>query len=197
MDALLWCFILLLVGISLIFLEIFIPSGGLLSLLAAGSFIATLVVGFSDSLYLGTIMLLVITILVPVTVGVAVKWWPRTPLGKLILIKRPDDEEDVLPDTEPYRGRKQLIGKRGVAKTPLLPSGDVKLEGRVYDAVSDGMAIEAGQPIKVVAVRTQRLVVRPLNAKELAEEQEAEPAEDILSTPIDALGIDPFDETSS
>lgn len=61
MDATLWCFILLLIGMALIFLEIFIPSGGLLSLMAAGAFIATLVVGFSDSLVLGTVMLLVTT----------------------------------------------------------------------------------------------------------------------------------------
>jgi membrane-bound ClpP family serine protease len=194
MDATLWCFILLLMGMALIFLEIFIPSGGLLSLMAAGAFIATLVVGFSESLVLGTIMLLVTTILVPLTVGIALKWWPHTPLGKLILIKRPDNEDDVLPDTEPYRRRKELVGKRGVAKSPLLPSGDVKVAGKIYDAVSDGMAIEAGQQIKVVAVRTQRLVVRPLNAKELAESEGAETSDDILSTPIDALGIDPFEE---
>jgi membrane-bound ClpP family serine protease len=196
MDAMLWCFILLLIGMALIFLEIFIPSGGLLSLLAAGSFAATLVVGFRDSLYLGTIMLGIITVLVPVAVGLALKWWPHTPLGKLILIKRPDSENDVLPNTEPYRRRKELVGKRGVAKTKLLPSGDVNIEGQIYDAISDGMAIEAGQAIKVVAVRTQRLVVRPLNAQELAE-QESESSDDILSTPIDSLGIDPFEEPPS
>ena len=194
MDATLWCFILLLIGMALIFLEIFIPSGGLLSLMAAGAFIATLVVGFSDSLVLGTVMLLVTTILVPLTIGIALKWWPHTPLGKLILIKRPDNEDDVLPDTEPYRKRKQLVGKRGVAKSPLLPSGDVNVEGKVYDAVSDGMAIESGQQIKVVAVRTQRLVVRPLSPKELAESEDIESSDDILSTPIDAIGIDPFED---
>jgi membrane-bound serine protease (ClpP class) len=196
MDAMLWCFILMLIGMALIFLEIFIPSGGLLSLMAAGSFVAALVVGFRDSMFLGTIMLGIITVLVPVTIGLALKWWPHTPLGKLILIKRPDSENDVLPDTEPYRHRKELVGRFGVAKTKLLPSGDVKVDGRIYDAVSDGMAIEAGQRIKVVAVRTQRLIVRPLNATELAE-QESDSPDDILSTPIDSLGMDPFEEPPS
>ena len=35
-------------------------------------------------------------------IGAAVKWWPHTPMGKLILIKRPESEDEVLPDTEEY-----------------------------------------------------------------------------------------------
>ncbi len=195
MDALFWCLLLLVIGLAFIFLEIFIPSGGLLSLMAAGAFIASLVVGFSEGLWLGTIMLAVNTIVVPLSIGAALKLWPLTPIGKRILIKRPASEDDVLPNTDEYRRRKEMVGKRGVAKTRLLPSGDVKIDGRVYDAMSEGMAIEAGQAVKVVAVRTQRLVVRPLSAKERKElEQFESPSDDILSTPIDALGIDPFDD---
>jgi hypothetical protein len=53
----------------------------------------------------------------------------------------------------------------------MLPSGLVLIDGKSYEAVTDGMAIEAGQPIIVVNVSTQRLVVRPDNtiAAELAE----------------------------
>jgi hypothetical protein len=43
----------------------------------------------------------------------------------------------------------------------MLPSGLVLIDGKSYDAVSDGMAIEPGQAIIVVSVSTQRLVVRP------------------------------------
>jgi hypothetical protein len=43
----------------------------------------------------------------------------------------------------------------------MLPSGSVIIDGKTYDAVSEGVAIEAGQPIMVVSVSTQRLVVRP------------------------------------
>ncbi len=84
-----------------------------------------------------------------------------------------------------------MIGKQGVAKTDLLPSGDVRIEGRVYDAVSRGMAIDRGQAVIVVEVDTQRLIVRPLSEKEVAAQ---ESVNDVLSTPIDSLGIEPFED---
>ena len=74
----------------------------------------------------------------------------------------------MLPDTEEYHRRDRLVGKRGVAKSELLPSGDVVIEGRVYDAVSNGVVISAGQAVRVIDVNTQRLVVRPLSEAEIA-----------------------------
>ena len=85
-----------------------------------------------------------------------------------------------------------MIGKDGVAKSDLLPSGDVRIEGRVYDAVSSGMAIDKGQAVHVVDVNTQRLIVRPLTDAEIAQQQES--VDDVLSTPIDSLGIEPFED---
>jgi len=188
MEPFIWPVLLLILGVALIFAEIFVPSGGLLSVLAACSIVASVVVAFTRGFATGTIMLLVATVLVPVAIGAAVKWWPHTPLGKLILIKRPESEDEVLPDTEQYH-RDQLIGKDGVAKTDLLPSGDVRIEGRTYDALSNGMAINKGQAVRVVDVHTQRLVVRPL-----ADSEAPDTSDDVLSTPIDSLGIDPFED---
>ncbi len=191
METYFWPLVLLLVGVLLIFLEIFVPSGGILSVLAATAIVASVVVAYSAGMMPGTLMLLGATVLVPIIIATAVKWWPHTPVGRLILIKRPENEDEVLPDTEEYHLRDRMIGKVGVAKTNLLPSGDVLIDGRVYDAVSLGMVIDKGQPIKVVDVNTQRLMVRLLNSAEVAE---AETAEDVLSTPLDSLGIDPFDD---
>ena len=97
----------------------------------------------------------------------------------------------MLPDTDEYHLRDGMVGKRGVAKTDLLPSGDVRIEGRIYDAVSRGMAIDKGQAVIVVEVDTQRLIVRPLSDVEVAEQ---ESTDDVLSTPIDSLGIEPFED---
>jgi membrane-bound serine protease (ClpP class) len=160
---------------------------------AAVAFVASVVIAFSQSMWMGIIMLLVEITIIPALVVAAVKFWPHTPLGRLILAKRPTSEDEVLPDTEEYHRRDTMVGKTGVAKTLLLPSGDVRIEGRVYDAMSEGMAIEPGTPIKVVAVRTQRLVVRPLSDKEIAQ-LAGEGSEDILTTPIDSLGIDSLDD---
>ena len=111
-------------------------------------------------------------------------------MGKVILIKRPESADDVLPDTNEYHLDK-MVGKSGVAKSDLLPSGDVRIEGRTYDAVSNGMAINKGQAVRVVAVNTQRLVVRPLTDSEV---EERDRADDVLSPPLDSLGIDPLED---
>jgi hypothetical protein len=51
------------------------------------------------------------------------------------------------------------------------------------------MPIEPGELVRVIEVRGSRVVVRPV------EEGETPPiSDDVLSRPIDTLGIDPFDD---
>ena len=192
MESLVWPVMLLLVGLGLVCLEMFVPSAGLLGVLAAVAVVSSIVLAFTHSVVAGTLFLLVATIAVPFVIAVAIKSWPHTPIGKMILIKRPEHEDEVLPDTEEYHRRDRLVGKCGVAKTELLPSGDVVIEGHLYDAVSNGVVIGAGQRVRVIDVNTQRLVVRPLSEAEIAGGARTSP--DILSTPIDSLGIEPFDD---
>ncbi|HUG68320.1 MAG TPA: NfeD family protein [Pirellulaceae bacterium] len=195
MDPLAWSICLLIAAIALIVLELFIPSGGLLSFLAAVAVVASVVVAFSAGPRTGFLMLIVVGVVVPAILASAVRWWPHTPIGQLILIALPDDPDDVLPDTEEYRGLRQLIGKVGKSKSKMLPSGAIVIEGRTYDAVSEGMAIDAGVTVKVMAVRTNRIVVRPTDqAVTSTIAPSTDEAADVLSQPIDSLGIDGFDE---
>jgi membrane-bound ClpP family serine protease len=190
MESLIWPLVLLAIGIAVIFLEIFVPSGGVLSVLAVCAVVAAIVVAFNESFMAGTMMLLIATVLVPVAIAAAVRWWPHTPIGRLILAKRPESEDEVLPDTDEYH-RDRLVGEDGVAASELLPSGDVRIEGELYDAVSSGMPIGKGERVRVVDVNTQRIVVRPLTHEEKAQQQSSD---DVLSTPLDSLGIDAFED---
>jgi membrane-bound ClpP family serine protease len=160
MDATTWAFLLLALGIAFLVLEFFVPSGGALGVLCAVSLLGAIVVGFLAGRWTGLGILTVEAVLVPAALAAAVRWWPETPIGRLIMIRRPEADE-VLPETENYRGLGRLVGRRGSAKGTMLPSGHVVIEGRVYDAVSAGGAIEANQDILVIGVSTQRLVVRP------------------------------------
>jgi membrane-bound serine protease (ClpP class) len=161
MDATAWALLLLAVGLVFLVLEFFIPSGGALAVLCALSLLSAIIVGFMAGPITGASILLTEAIVVPAAVAAAVKWWPETPIGRLILIPRPKSPDEVLPDTENYRGLAGLVGKRGSAKGMMVPSGVVVIDGKAYDAVSEGVAIEAGQSVLVVSVSTQRLVVRP------------------------------------
>ena len=195
MDPMLWSIFLLIAALALIVFELFVPSGGVLSFLAAAAAVASIVVAFTAGPRQGMMMLVVTTVLVPIVLGSAIRWWPHTPIGRLILINRPENPDDVLPDTDEYRGLKPLIGKLGTAKTKMLPSGSVTIDGRTHDAVTEGMPIEPGQPIRVVDVRTNRIVVRP-SSEHPPQTQPATPvaSDDPLSQPIDALGLEGLDE---
>jgi membrane-bound serine protease (ClpP class) len=158
-DALFWSILLLLAGVGLIALELFLPSGGVLGILATLAIVGSLTVAFSGGWATGLSMLVATMVILPVVMAVAIHYWPRTPIGRLIVLETPSGDDEVLPDEPAYRQLKDLVGKRGVAKTKMLPSGAILIEGRVYDALSEGMAIDPGQAVRVTAVRTNRVVV--------------------------------------
>lgn len=64
-------------------------------------------------------------------------------------------------------GYNQLVGKEGVTVTPFHPVGTVKIEGRNYSAVTDGLFLAGNVPVKVVFVDGTRIVVD--QADQLAE----------------------------
>jgi membrane-bound serine protease (ClpP class) len=52
------------------------------------------------------------------------------------------------------------MGKQGRAWSPLRPAGIADIEGHRVDVVSEGELIEAGQPIEVIRVDGNRIVVK-------------------------------------
>jgi membrane-bound serine protease (ClpP class) len=194
MDVWLWSILLLLVGIGLIGIELFVPSGGVLGVLAVLAIIGSIVVAFTGGTVPGVTMLLTNLVLIPVIIAVAIKWWPYTPIGKAVVLQTPVNEEEVLPDNECYRKVQSLVGRRGVAKTKMLPSGAVVIEGETYDAVSEGVAIEPGQPIRVIAIDMNRIIVA---ADTLPPQPQVADAADVLLQPADKLGLQSLDEPPS
>ena len=158
-QTLLAAILLLLLGIGCLVLEMFLPSAGILGVLSTLLILAAIVLAFLSGPVAGLVMTLTVTLLIPIFLAAAVKYWPETPLGRMILLRRPNRDE-VLPETEAYRSHHALVGKRGIAKSQMLPSGVVLVQGKNYDAVSNGLPIESGQPIRVIGLDTQRLVVR-------------------------------------
>jgi membrane-bound ClpP family serine protease len=194
-DPAVFSILLLVVGLVFLVLEFFIPSGGSLAVLCALSLLGAIVVGFMAGPWTGLTILVVESLVVPAALMAAVKWWPETPIGRMILIQRPKSPDDVLPDTEGYRGLRDLIGKRGTARGTMLPSGIVVINGKPYDAVSEGTPIEAGQTVLVVSVSTQRLVVRPDTTIRAELVESAPSATSVVSgDPLAQQIADPFAE---
>ena len=190
MTPVFWAALLLLLGLLLLMTEIFVPSGGVLGFLAITAIIGAIVMAFlRGGPATGTMFFIVTMIAVPVVLAGGFHFLPRTPMGKRLLPPIPTSAE-VLPDSPQRRMLRELVGKLGRAKTVMLPSGAVTIEGRTIDAISEGMPIEAGQLVRVISVQGTSVYVQPV------EEDATTPRErdDILSQPFDRLGLDPFEE---
>jgi membrane-bound ClpP family serine protease len=189
MPHLVWSLILLALAAVVIVFEMFIPSAGLLGVIATILVVSGIVLAFMHSVPAGAVVLLATVMAIPGLLMLLVKVWPSTPIGRRILLG-PQTRDEVLPDDEHRRTLRELVGQRGVALTPMLPSGMVQLDGRSYDAVCEGFAVEPGQKIRVIAVRANRLYVQPYDP---AEDLETDFSNDLLEKPLKDLGIEGFD----
>jgi membrane-bound ClpP family serine protease len=179
MDPWVWPLLLLLVGVALVVMDIFLPSGGIFAFLAVCAMIGAIWMGFAQGSVMGVAVLAVAVFGTTVAVVLALKYWPSTSLGKRMLLHVPSSE-DVLPENDPRKALVGLIGRTGRAKSQMLPSGIIAVDGTTLDAISEGLPIEIGQRVRVTEVRGNRVVVRGL-----PDEPEAEAVADPLSQPVD------------
>jgi len=187
MSGLFWPVMILLVAVGLLILECFIPSGGVIGVLSALAFATAVGTAFSFcGLKIGTAFLAGTAALIPGLIYLAVLWWPKTPIGRRILIQ-PPDEQLLRPDG--HRERQQWVGRRAIAVTALLPSGAIRLGERTVDAMSDGMAIEKDSVVEIVAVRGVHLIVRP------TDQPVADGSSPATSEPLRTEVLDPFDDS--
>jgi hypothetical protein len=70
--------------------------------------------------------------------------------------------------SETEQGYVSLTGKTGRAASTLRPSGKAELEGRQYAVETEGVYIESGEPIRVIRVLGNRVVVEKSNPALLA-----------------------------
>jgi membrane-bound serine protease (ClpP class) len=180
--------LLLALSMGLAVLEVFFPSAGILAFLSVSAMLGAIIMGFRQGPAAGLGILALAFAGVPTVVALAFHWWPKTSMGKQVLLMAPK-AEDVLPDDPERRRLKSLVGQIGRAKCPMLPGGVIAIDGRTVDAVSEGMAIEAGQAVRVIKVQANRVVVRSVK-----EETPLETAEDPLQRPIESVIPDPFEQ---
>lgn len=181
----------LLIGLTLLVLEFFIPSGGLIFILACIS----LVVGvwgawkawgddhfWAFGTYLGAIF-----IFAPAAIVGGLYLLNNTAYGDRILLKAPKPE-DVVGLSEENDKLKQLVGQRGKTLGLLNPGGMVTVDGTRYHCESEGMLIDPGTEVEVVSAEGPRLVVRvpfgPKNSQDM-EVVETESKDEADTTPFD------------
>jgi membrane-bound serine protease (ClpP class) len=167
---------LLLVGIGLVFmaLEVFVIPGfgvtGILGIAALLSGLGLSVVGAGAtwSVILTAMGGVALSLLLAIAASlVLLRFVSHLPFSRrLVLEKELPADEGI---TSAPGSDQRWLGVQGTAASPLHPAGVAHLDHERVDVVSDGEFIEAGEPIEVIRVDGNRIVVcraRTTHAKE-------------------------------
>ena len=180
------------VAMLLLTVEVFLPTAGTVGILGFLVAVASVVAAFLHSSMYGAIFLLLIMVATPFLFAAAVKIWPHTPIGRMILIGD-IKKENVMPKDSHYLRVADQIGKIGIAKTKMYPSGIVMIEDQKFDALTKGFPIESGEAVKVVSVKGNRLQVQKHESDSETKDVAIDDSSSELAKTMEDLGIEDFE----
>ncbi len=160
----------LLIGIGLILLvvEIFLLPGfglfgaiGIVALLG-GLGLSLVGTGATWAVVLYALGQVIVAVLLAVVLALALlRVLPRLPFGRRLIL------ETELPAQAGYASApeadRRWLGKRGIAASTLRPAGIAHFDHERVDVITEGEFIEAGDPIEVLRVEGNRIVVRRID----------------------------------
>ncbi len=142
----------------LIIAEVFVPSGGLISLCALACLIVGAVIFFQHSATAGWIGIGIAFVMIPGVLIFAYKIFPKSRFGKSVTLNPPERQQgDAIPDTSEL---KELLGEVGVVLTPLRPVGMCDFSGQRVECVAEGGYVDKDKKVKVIDVESTQLTVR-------------------------------------
>lgn len=167
MDTGLLAILFLLGGLLLFVLEVFIPSGGMISTVAILCIVGALWSAWSQWYEtdpgLWWAFLSSTIVLIPASLIGAFWLLPRTAFGRKILLEGPDASE-VMPFAEEAQHLHALVGQTGRTLSMLNPGGLVEVAGERQHCESEGLIVERGTLVQVVGHRGNCLIVRPIDS---------------------------------
>jgi len=149
---LIFCAILLVV-------EIFVPSLGLLTVIALLCLTGGLYIFFDISTTVGWIGVWTAIVLIPVVWVLVYKLLPKTKLGRILELHHTLKSISGVPDQEKLD---TLKGQTGIVISPLRPVGMCKFENKKIVCVSDSGFIEKQIHVKVIHVEGNKVTVRKI-----------------------------------
>ncbi|MEO1128561.1 MAG: NfeD family protein [Planctomycetota bacterium] len=164
-QKLLWGFGLLGASFLLVVIELFIPSGGLIAIVAGIAAVGGIVAFWTVDWVWGVISMGVAVVGAVAAFNFAIKVMPYTPFGKDLLLGD-DPEQAEAERLEAERERREteqaLVGATGVAKTDMYPVGAADIDGMRVEVLAEGGAIDAGTPVRVTSVEGNQVKVRAI-----------------------------------
>lgn len=143
-------------GITLLAIEIFIPSFGVIGIAGLILTMYSVMDSFAST-QMGFLILIVSAIAIILTVTIYVKLGFDRNLFDRFILKNTNSSQ------RGYNSKNNhsvLLGKSGVTKTILRPTGRIEVEGNAYDAKSDSDFIGKDREVEVVAIKDGHIIVK-------------------------------------
>jgi len=142
----------------LIVAEVFVPSGGLISVAALACLAGGIAIFFDFSTTAGWVGVGIAAVMIPADVFTAFRLLPKTRFGRNVTLAPPERPQgDAIPDTPEL---KELVGSVGVVITPLRPVGMCDFSGRRVECVAESGYVDKAMKVKVISVRSTQVTVR-------------------------------------
>ena len=170
MSALTIALLLVILALSLLAIDLFVPTGGILIILGVLCALAAIGFGFAHSAAAGGWFIIFVLAAIPISLAIFVRYYPSTSIGRKMMMQRP------VANAYTYRDQggdhpQSWIGQVGLAKTELRPSGKIQIQDHILEAVSNSGIIEQGAAVKIVYMEMGVATVEPdyESAKPVAE----------------------------
>jgi membrane-bound serine protease (ClpP class) len=149
--------LLLALGVLLIGLEVFVIPG--FGVAGIAGMVALVGAGATSSVIIGALGRVALSLLLALAAGLALlRLLPNLPFGRRLVLGTEMRAESGY--ASPPQADALVLGRTGIALSPLRPAGVAQIDGERVDVVSDGTFIDAGAAIQVIRVEGNRIVVR-------------------------------------
>ena len=150
--------LLFIFGIVLLVLDLFVP-GIILSTAGTLAFLAGTARAFTEYGMGGGLVAFAIGAVL-LTVALYIEYWvlPKTRIGKKFFLHAAVDGTSQAPLAQ----NSALSGREAVALTPLMPSGQIEIDGQRYEALSLDGHVAKGARLKVTGQQNFSLTVTKL-----------------------------------
>lgn len=153
------CLILALVGIALLVAELFMPGFGVSGISGVACLIAVCVLQFmTNKPLVATLVAVVLGTILIVMVVLFMHSMKNGMLFRSPIVLKDKIEADAVKLSQDSLD--ELIGKTGVAVTPLRPSGIALIEGKRYSVETQATFTEKDQTVTVVSVEGTKITVQ-------------------------------------
>ena len=171
-SPIIWAFVFIGIALALFFVELFVPSGGLIAILGGLAVVASLIAFYIHDVNTGLIATGTYIVFGPILAWIAFKIWSASPLAKRMIlggIVNEDGDEAMQRSKARQQERlahlQPLVGKEGKTITVLRPVGVVRIDGNRIDAMAETGSIEADCAIVVVSAYDNQVKVRSIKSE--------------------------------